>query len=552
MHRALRIPEVVRLIVEPFHSHDRLTDKGSLASLARTSSVFHEPALDGLWKLQDTLMNLLRLMPDGLWDIVKDEQPGDVDMEPQQPEDDPHDLDEFHAGTGIFAYMKPTRALVPEDWLRFRQYSQRVRVLLTRDYVFNSKNDPRLHLVLRAIHDALGVGTLLLPRLEVLHWGHTHPFTPHLDMFLTPHLRRLHLDFCYSAALLERIATKLPGLKMLSIGSNYADKDGPFIQPRSKMVCGLTRAHSVSFDVLTPAAVAHLGGLPTLVHLQLSFHQLQSMSALRVVAHPLFSNLKSVGLNGDVGGCIEVVETWKDAPVEALELNPIDCSSQQILDSVYQSISTHCSPTSLAILTLSLTCQQLPLVDIHSSEPLRAFFVFRNLEALALTVSAALSISDKFLADAAKAWPKIEELSLVWDTMPPHQALQDIARPTLAGIVTFARACRSLHSLSLSIDAGSPHNAILSTPSSSDEPNQTLTSLFTLSPSPIDDPAAVAEYLNAAFPMLEDLQVLRPFHRLAAPITWQCTVAAYDEQWEMVRGLEGTQAPTEGDTDCDV
>jgi hypothetical protein len=66
MHPSLQIPEIVGLVVSGLDPSDR----ADLAALARTSTIFHEPCLDALWRDQDTLMNLIRCTPDNLWETT--------------------------------------------------------------------------------------------------------------------------------------------------------------------------------------------------------------------------------------------------------------------------------------------------------------------------------------------------------------------------------------------------------------------------------------------------------------------------------------------------
>lgn len=70
MHRSLRIPEVVGMICSQLKpiSWRSTAGKADLAVLARTSTVFHDAALDVLWSHQETLMNLIRCMPADLWE----------------------------------------------------------------------------------------------------------------------------------------------------------------------------------------------------------------------------------------------------------------------------------------------------------------------------------------------------------------------------------------------------------------------------------------------------------------------------------------------------
>lgn len=73
MHRGLQILELIELIcaqvgtdgVHPL-SKDESRD---LSVLARTSKAFLNPALNVLWRHQDTIVNLLKCMPADLWDI---------------------------------------------------------------------------------------------------------------------------------------------------------------------------------------------------------------------------------------------------------------------------------------------------------------------------------------------------------------------------------------------------------------------------------------------------------------------------------------------------
>lgn len=60
MHRTLHILEI---IVDVFS----LLDKKSLSVLARTCRSFHEPALDLLWREQESLLPLLKCLPQNQW-----------------------------------------------------------------------------------------------------------------------------------------------------------------------------------------------------------------------------------------------------------------------------------------------------------------------------------------------------------------------------------------------------------------------------------------------------------------------------------------------------
>ncbi|KAL1747184.1 hypothetical protein HDZ31DRAFT_80654 [Schizophyllum fasciatum] len=73
MHGLFYIPELICLICEALrldslsHRNDSHDARKALATLARTARLFREPALSSLWYAQDTLANLVRVLPSYLW-----------------------------------------------------------------------------------------------------------------------------------------------------------------------------------------------------------------------------------------------------------------------------------------------------------------------------------------------------------------------------------------------------------------------------------------------------------------------------------------------------
>jgi hypothetical protein len=66
MHHFFSIPELVELICEEL-AHPRPLRK-DLATFARTATVFHHPAVDILWRHQNSPMNVILCMPADLWE----------------------------------------------------------------------------------------------------------------------------------------------------------------------------------------------------------------------------------------------------------------------------------------------------------------------------------------------------------------------------------------------------------------------------------------------------------------------------------------------------
>jgi hypothetical protein len=72
MHRALELLEIVETICDQVYKQPIPSEmRKDLAILARTCTSFLNPALNVLWRDQQTICNLLRCMPDDLWDIAE-------------------------------------------------------------------------------------------------------------------------------------------------------------------------------------------------------------------------------------------------------------------------------------------------------------------------------------------------------------------------------------------------------------------------------------------------------------------------------------------------
>jgi hypothetical protein len=80
MHRSLQIPEITGLIcrgISPYIEDDQhlrsAETLATLAALARTSQAFSSPALDLLWRDPEHVRNVLRCLPDDVWDRLEDD-----------------------------------------------------------------------------------------------------------------------------------------------------------------------------------------------------------------------------------------------------------------------------------------------------------------------------------------------------------------------------------------------------------------------------------------------------------------------------------------------
>ncbi|KAJ7791843.1 hypothetical protein B0H14DRAFT_187607 [Mycena olivaceomarginata] len=146
MHRSLHILEIVTMI-----SHE--IDHKTLSSFARACRMFRDPALDVLWMHQNTLMNLLRCMPEGIWDESDEE--GDWTLH---------------------------RPVLPADWERPLFYACRVKSFHYDDR-FRSPCFPTSPDFLESLRLCFS-GPHIFPNIEKLSWYSYHESTfPHVRLF---------------------------------------------------------------------------------------------------------------------------------------------------------------------------------------------------------------------------------------------------------------------------------------------------------------------------------------------------------------------------------
>ncbi|KAJ7616521.1 hypothetical protein FB45DRAFT_1063953 [Roridomyces roridus] len=170
MHRALAIPEIVRIV-------SQYTIQKSLPALAGTCRAFCDPALDLLWEEQEMLGNLLRCMPDDLWKHRKDEEDEDEDEDEDEEDED-----------GMPCLLRP---IVPADWDRVLFYNHRVK-----SFSFDMDEDLQYNFSSTSVLDILRMsfpGSILFPNLRSLQWWSGPKPMHYILLFVAPRLQDLML-----------------------------------------------------------------------------------------------------------------------------------------------------------------------------------------------------------------------------------------------------------------------------------------------------------------------------------------------------------------------
>ncbi|KAF8183819.1 hypothetical protein K438DRAFT_2020555 [Mycena galopus ATCC 62051] len=496
MHHALRITEVVEMICsqlgsqvdvpfEKWHTW-RLTSAQArnLARLARTSTVFLNPALNVLWRHQGSIVHLLKLMPGDVWEISETSryEGGDDDTESNEEHDD-------MGKVKIVLRRLPTLI----DCERCLFYSHRVKSFYADEEHFLEPS--KVYQTL----DSCFPEKPIFPNLQKLDWW---PSTDsdsfhYVRLFISPRITDISITFeCPSQPVLSLLSSKCPGLKNISIGGGRV----------SEFVCALPHIETLVAGDLSAAAFSHIARLPGLHFLWLmSSSSIPSISSLRVPAGSLpFPALKKLEYES-IEHAPRLLELMQKCALVEFSLFARAISSPPpkiIYQQLYSALAAHCSHSSLQKIRVERGHGWTISADdrdayIIGGEILRPLFSFRNLVDLALLHPVGVDLDDDLVREMARAWPHIESLHL-----PPKRSHLIAARITLKGMHALAEHCPRLHTLHLVFDA-----TVVPKIKGKTKKNVCQRSLERLhvAYSHIGKPRPVGKFLSAIFPHLDTI-----------------------------------------------
>ncbi|KAI0826704.1 hypothetical protein BC628DRAFT_1437586 [Trametes gibbosa] len=480
-HRCLLISELLNIIVE-------FADNPTLASLSRTCKMFNEAAVPEIWRFQESLVPLLRLLPADTWIEV--------------PNAD---------GEGSIFITNPGKL----KWTRFNQHAQYVRVLYWRE-----KQDVS-PLTLSAIMVCRSSGKPLLPHLKALSWYETRPlmfsFVHHL---LTPTINTLNLSPAefpplVTKSFFDHAGTVCKDIENLCLFSRYRGaelqefEDGAgdafvrFLKGQRRLVKFTGQFY------LSAKCVEALAALPnlTIVHIYL----------WNVVVEEVVAGLQTACNDG-----------WFDAlELLALEVAELDWSTQKFLGAIqgrsleelwiqcyYQpdtnTVKQHTevirhSPYHDSLTTLQLEFENPPNENMYTppvdvGEALRALYALPGIDSIVIR-SFALTVSGAALRDMTNAWHRLQVLSLI--SYQPHSPENKCI--SLVDLVPLAQNCVFLCTLEVHLDATNvPDDATLARLM----PQQTkgLLQRIVVIDAPLVQPAPVAAYLTRLFPCMCEVE----------------------------------------------
>ncbi|KAI0349593.1 hypothetical protein OH77DRAFT_1525544 [Trametes cingulata] len=374
-----------------------------------------------------------------------------------------------------------TRELRASDFDRLKLYAPRVRRVLLDEEC--RALPPRARLsqltlladtVLEALTAHFPLGTLL-PRLQILHQAHLSSPLHYraLAVLAGPHLRNLsdqmigHVDpdlaredseFCRALAALKE---RSPGMRFFQLYASvrcYAAMD----RAVSDALCGFGQLQHVSLEQfpITPRALAHLAGLPSLYALEV-WVQHTDYSAVELD--------ESGGPDNETPfPALRVLSLTQGQPGLAACTSALACIRPPCLRSVTVTSTSYMQyspadeiPGVLRLLGAPPLCESLRSVTLEvvngcvrsgdelPAAALRPLLQLANLEMLDLDVRCLVAADDALLHAMSKAWPRLAHLRLGTEHPPPR-----IPRPppaTLAGLLGFAHRSPALRSLGLHV-----------------------------------------------------------------------------------------------------
>ncbi|EMD39005.1 hypothetical protein CERSUDRAFT_122503 [Gelatoporia subvermispora B] len=451
MHRCWAIPELTRLIVEQLDATCIKTDRPALANLARTSSIFFEPAVDALWYHLDSLAQLLWLLP-------QDALSGRI-------------LEQDEARLVV---VDLTRLTVSHEWDRFKVYAYRVKSIGAKHWLpINSQSDaiylhmlepapPSVRRLSGSVFEAMRthLTTPILPNLQELQWvvpGDLFDTFDDIELFVTPRLERLYVGVEWPeesedlsdilVPTLQALPRTCPRLQEIQIFNPSENVSEYFLECLSQ----LTSLHSVAFWYTGQHFDVLLHKLRKLPHLRsLHLRGTEPISTPLGIAAPFtLRRLALTGMRYDT--VMGLLRYTQPCGVTSLEFELDDIPTATQLYDIFVGIRNSWADTMEDIsITTHESSSGNPVNDDHvvTLETLQPLLYLPKLCVLSTGTSNVWDIDDGTIRAMVSAWRSLRVLNIESGRSRTHEI-----KTTARSLVYLAHYCRHLETLALSINA---------------------------------------------------------------------------------------------------
>ncbi|EIW53468.1 uncharacterized protein TRAVEDRAFT_74781 [Trametes versicolor FP-101664 SS1] len=428
-HPLWSIAELVREVMK-----QATDDQDTLVQCARVSHAFSEPALEMLWAEQRGLGRLLGLLPASFKKITSGGEEETADPE-----------------TASFTLCG---AILDDQWARLEYYARWIRVYINQE---DSVDALSAAFIIQKLN-----GRTLFPRLKHLLWRRPCDTSFLLVIFLSPALRSVHLDF------LDRGKARFSNhhLRNDPAAAEYAYGAAlQIIHSHAPMVdyielCTSAFSCSVSylrhFDKLLVLELRQVTDFASVVHACNSSPSLQTLHihfARRSIDEPEepapgpFPEISSVTLRGlKFNGSPQMVIAAIDA------VHSTNITHLKLTFDADEAIWKRC--TALIASRFAATVRELKLTaDYAPRDPdtvpyafhawFSPLYAFRRLRTLKISSRflVPFAITPKDVRNMARAWPRLDALSILVDQDDP-----DLGLPVTA-LEAFAKRSARLSTL---------------------------------------------------------------------------------------------------------
>ncbi|RDB14878.1 hypothetical protein Hypma_016419 [Hypsizygus marmoreus] len=471
MHHCLRIPEIVAQICDQSLSLSWKRGSGTVVALARTCRAFHEPATAHLWYEIDTLIPLVKCMPADLWTITGE-----------------------NSQTLVF-----NRAVFPTDWPRFTKYARHVRRFGFRFWHWIDVSVS----VYESLHLA-AAGQVLLPHLKELYWsyGRADGALPFICLFMPPNLCTFHISTHTSlpiiASLVANLSSRYPLLSDVALNI-HGERDTT--SAVSTAVCAWHRLRRLYVTRLNGDALLHAAKLPELQHI--SFTSREGLQFPDTSSISTFPALVDLLLDcDDFSFCVDLLRSMAPGAVlewislKAYNAPPPGFGWRDLANALHDTCS-HSSPQRITIWDDFEKEDGSEVEDFGEdlmivTEHLRPLLHFSHITNIDLYSRYGFDLDDTLLRDLAKAWPRLQYLSIKGG--PPQGR---IPRVTIASLRILARHCKHLQTITMAFDA-----RLVPPPKASQRVFSTRLFILDVIGSSISNAVKVAAFLSDVFPRL--------------------------------------------------
>ncbi|KAG2139114.1 uncharacterized protein EDB93DRAFT_1164156, partial [Suillus bovinus] len=409
MHQALIIPEVLLEVFTHVNksSFTRITSaRKSLAALAITCKMFHEPAMDLLWAeinhLEPLLGCVTRL----------------------------HPLIYRSGSTRCKPWMIGVEPLSAHEVHQFLRHSARIRTL-------KIQSDHHFHLL-----SGIPAEACVFPRLRSLTLS-----TKYLDLFLPHTLHQCHLLTANEN--LQSIAIRCTALEHLRIYASDVYADTRMADELSLLADRIrlcTRLVTLSCLMLDWEAWKHISYLPTLLRMEIN-HGGVSPSPLGrdIVNLPPFVNITTLSFRElcDIGYIITVMQHSQFPSLKEFDLD-VQVIYPEKAEQLFRALS-RCT-----------ACQTLERISVRafndefqedtSFSVIPHLLCFTQLRTLDLTLcNFCIYLDSDILLQAMSTWPHIRTLHINSSCLDPFSV-------SLHGLFTMLGLCPQLHTLQVPIN----------------------------------------------------------------------------------------------------